>query len=894
MTISPRQRIESPRQRIEAAKARYQCLTDQEKQREQRSKPKDGQRDMFSRIAAAKVNYERGRGLTVAYRKQEDESGEHWITIGVEKIEGDGEHHGGTHVKITKSGQIVAGPEALAKKGIHNLSDFGKVKDHSSHESEPKHDQPAERSGNDTDSTGTENAAAERDRSDGDSKSTERGNGHSRTDGSGDSGGGDAEGSRDPVEDTRLDGGPQILTARAEHTQLPTKSQLAEGVSRHLSDDQKHGAELAIESMDKRGGFLLADGTGIGKTRQVLAVAKHYADAGHKVLIVAPSEVLKPDWKKKTVAGSYADDGTTMGVSPELVKGEDGLAAGKVRMTTYGELTALQKNSAVDKNTIVLFDEAHGLKNLSSAQGSAGMDIASDAKSVLFATATPADKPDHLNYLMRAGVFHGMKKDVLFPQLGLKNNKFFNPHTGREQSKWEVDPKVGKAGFVKRLGVLFDSLTSKGAMIKRELSLEGVGVKSQEITMPPEVHEQMDEVAKTIERESRANSGLTKAAILGAQRRIQEPYKIPAAVDAVKDALANGRQAIVFVQRINDSTVGKSQDADENITSGGTAPALKKALEEAGITDIAEIHGGNKGKGKAAEAMNRFQSGSHRVVIATVESGGTGINLDDRAGNKPRTTIMMTPPLGATPYMQALGRSHRKTTRSKSNVVNLYGDTPVEKWNRAIIDSKLSSLHAITGSNQHEHQADDIGELANLSGDEIESMAASGDLEKSDRDAAKEARENEALDRLRSSLGMKGSRSDRVEAAAKSAENKAEKQSRSSESIPHQKHLDLVQSRVSDKKPIRFRGNTFAHKDAIKNLGASVNAFAKWDGDAKVWRIEPQWASDKDKLAKGLHKLAQNGVEAYSRTWTVDERIKAAKSHYTRLTADPTGSLTLL
>ena len=32
MTISPRQRIESPRQRIEAAKARYQRLTDQERQ----------------------------------------------------------------------------------------------------------------------------------------------------------------------------------------------------------------------------------------------------------------------------------------------------------------------------------------------------------------------------------------------------------------------------------------------------------------------------------------------------------------------------------------------------------------------------------------------------------------------------------------------------------------------------------------------------------------------------------------------------------------------------------------------------------------------------------------------------------------------------------------------
>jgi hypothetical protein len=852
--------------------------------------------DRYSRIELAKARYKTANP---------DSSDEHWITIGGDE-DGDKNHAGGTHVKITKDGRIVAGPEALAKKGIHKLSDFGKVNKTSHEETKESHEN-ADNSGNaGTPQTGTESVGHSGDRPDG------------REQPGSDGSGSDHGGTGQEPKSERFDG-PEVLTSRSEFTQKPAGSNLAEGIATHLSDDQTHGAELAIQSMDKTGGFLLADGTGIGKTREILAVANHYAKAGKKVLIVAPAEVLKHDWKTGTMAGSYASDGDLMGIKPKLVRGADGLAPGEVRMTTYGEIGDMKDH--VDKNTVVLFDEAHGLKNSSSKQGKAGMDMAFNAHASLFATATPADKPEHLNYLMKAGVFHGMKKDVLFPQLGLTKTSFRNPHTGQEMHKWEISKKTGKAGFVRRLGVLFDSLTNKGQMIQRELSLEGVGIKSQTIPMSQEVHDEMERAANTIARESKGNAGLVKAQILGAQRRIQEPYKIPAAVDAVKDALANGRQAIVFVQRVNDSTVGKSEDASENITSGGTAGLLKKALEDAGIADIAEIHGGNKGKGKAEAAMKNFQAGSHRVVIATVESGGTGINLDDRTGDKPRTTIMMTPPLGATPYMQALGRSHRKTTRSRSSVVNLYGDTPVEEWNRQIIDSKLSSLRAITGSGQSVDP-----ELANLSGEEIEAMAASGELGKTN---PKDEKEEASLDQLRTTLGMRDmNRRDgggpgqafaavhpdskaAIHAALRSlADNDhdrareingvgfnkfdgqfgadlagkdqltdkqalAETRSESSSS-PHQTHLDLVKSRADAKKPIKFRGNTFAHKDAIKNLGAKVGSFAKWDGDAKGWRMEPQYATDHDALAKGLHELATKGVETYAK------RVELAKAKLCR------------
>ncbi len=63
-----------------------------------------------------------------AHQKQllgDDQQEFRWITIGGHGDGDGGEHHGGTHVKIDKKGNIVAGPAELVAKGIKNLHDFG-------------------------------------------------------------------------------------------------------------------------------------------------------------------------------------------------------------------------------------------------------------------------------------------------------------------------------------------------------------------------------------------------------------------------------------------------------------------------------------------------------------------------------------------------------------------------------------------------------------------------------------------------------------------------------------------------------------------------------------------------------------------------------------------------
>ena len=196
---------------------------------------------------------------------------------------------------------------------------------------------------------------------------------------------------------------PRVVTAREGLTRIADPALVPESLRGHLTPAQQQGTALAIDAMQKHGGFLLADGTGVGKTRTQLATARHFADAGKKVVIVSPAEVIKPDWKKGTAAGSFAHDGAVMGVTPELTKGDAGLKPGTVHLTTYNELGKLKDH--VDKDTVLIFDESHFLKNRDSARHKHGKEAMDKAAAVMYATATPGDKPLHTAHLFRAGVF---------------------------------------------------------------------------------------------------------------------------------------------------------------------------------------------------------------------------------------------------------------------------------------------------------------------------------------------------------------------------------------------------------------------------------------------------------------------------------------------------------
>lgn len=510
---------------------------------------------------------------------------------------------------------------------------------------------------------------------------------------------------------------PKIITARQQFTRTGNPELVPPGVRPHLNETQIQGASLAIDAMTNHGGFLLADGTGVGKTREQLAVAKHFIDQGKKVVIVSPAEVIKPDWKKGTMSGSFANDSATMGINAKLIKGDAAIQTGDIHVTTYNELGKLKDQ--IDNNTVLIFDESHFLKNQSSQRHKHGKDAMNKAAAVLYATATPGDKPLHMAHLFRANVFGNAGKTATYEKLGME---LVDQHVGggRYQKIWRVNPSVGSKEAFRRIAGLFDQMTKDGLMVKRELSMDGVDVAMNHVELTPEQHAEVSRAFDAVMSETNGN----KAVALMAARMHQEPMKIPHTVKMIQQELAEGRSPVIFVGRVN-NIGGDDEDEDDQTAlskhgydSEGTAKALKKALMEAGIAeaDIGELHGGaTKTADQKKKAMRDFQANKTKVIIATIQSGGTGINLDDTVGDRPRTMIMMTPPFTANDMAQAVGRIHRLNTKSASRVYGVLSDTAVDEWNAGILNDKFKTLGAYVGGHSTRGKAAiDASELPDI------------------------------------------------------------------------------------------------------------------------------------------------------------------------------------
>jgi hypothetical protein len=501
----------------------------------------------------------------------------------------------------------------------------------------------------------------------------------------------------EPV-DTGVSGPRGIKTAREQFTppvESIDTSIVPEAVRDYLKPFQLADTAMALHAMTTHGGFLNAGGTGSGKSWSQVAVAKYWMDKGMKVLLVTPNEVVSPNWETGQIHGAFKSAGQKMNAMPRLNDGSKALNPGEFHVTTYHRFHDLE--SQVDENTVVLWDESHLLKNLTSGRSQVGDRMNQKANSVMYSTATPADKPIHIAHLSRAKVFGNRPPEATYRELGLESYADVD-REGKEHINWRIDPDVGPLEVSRRLNGLFNRMTEEGLMVKRDLDMTGVRVKTRKIELPPEAHD----ILKKIEDEAtdgmglHSLKGLKKGVLLQHLRRQQETFKVPHIVNSIKEALAENpnRQIVVYVSRVNPSDV--TYHGRTIHSSRGTPELIKKAFEGVKGVRIGELHGGSQNDPHAS--MRNFQDGATNVLIATMERGGIGIDLDDQVGNRPRTMIVATAPFSGDRNVQAGGRIWRETTKSKHGdtiIDYIFGDTEVDDWNQGIIATKMRTLGAV-------------------------------------------------------------------------------------------------------------------------------------------------------------------------------------------------------
>ncbi len=595
-----------------------------------------------------------------------------------------------------------------------------------------------------------------------------------------------------------------LVDARPTFSQKPKGKRLDETFAKALMPHQVDGVNLALESLRSTGAFILADGTGAGKTFQQLGVAyqqlkenpdkavmiisqaddilnqafkgdaekllsktginmskimvldkyilknpvqaKTQIKPGHIYLLkykdfslfdmkgdptyVAYLELVEEKkkkmevYEKKLLQLSLDGDKYTKKEYKDL---EQGIKTAKKNDPINGELIQAEalwidteKGYFADLGrnfSCVIFDECHNLKNYlyysssKNEQARRGIAVCENIPARLFCSATPADRADAIFYLKYAGLFiNNEQMHSLLMRVGFKFKEPVVTPQGVliERAKYFLPAQYDKSIASKAIEVMFEDLTEESRMLKREIEMNNIELEVVEIdsgNMAKIVNAKIADAAKDNDKEKKTN-------VYMEQMRALEPFKIKPAIEIIDKELDKGRSVVVFTGLVAEDDKMK----DFGGFKAGTTQDLYDALcDKYGDDEVGLIIGTNKNfiyrgkrKNDRQQDIKDFQLNKKRIIIATAQSGGTGISLDDtdqynergemisKGGNNPRSMLVMTAPMNAEGNVQMIGRINRANTMSRCNVFYLFDmSVVIEKWIASIVEQKMMFLNAV-------------------------------------------------------------------------------------------------------------------------------------------------------------------------------------------------------
>lgn len=361
---------------------------------------------------------------------------------------------------------------------------------------------------------------------------------------------------------------------------IRTNKRAEVAISKHawdktLKEHQKDGISLAVEGLDNYGAFILADGTGAGKTAQILAVAEHYSRQGDSVLLVLHNE--------ESFREAFMRDAKMLDI-PEnkmrFLKGSKGsekrgvMRKGPINAIAYNYVSLLNEDPELKglsleekltrslgmKPDLVIFDEAHNMKNVlkeENFKALGGTELSRMSKKAMFVTATIAESPEQLPYLEKLGFMNNFKytgdeSKGLNGFMEAMGYVFVQPKSSKRKPYW-MAPNLEYTNA--QLDLFYNELADAGLLLKRELSLDGVTVRVRKYEPHEAAIGAMDAISEIIH--NRSMNPRTKATVLMAQRRYLETQKIQATYDLALEELEKGRQVIIFGELVNPTNILK-------------------------------------------------------------------------------------------------------------------------------------------------------------------------------------------------------------------------------------------------------------------------------------------------------------------------------------------------
>lgn len=458
---------------------------------------------------------------------------------------------------------------------------------------------------------------------------------------------------------------------------------------------------------DDGGGFLLGDGTGVGKTRTIAgAVVAEMADAtAHEeprcldVLWVVPKCTLVADAKRElaTVVGGGLFKYEELGVGDV----NDNAARIACYFTTYAALRGgMAWSKWADRirvrggSVVIVYDEAHIAASEASAAYRAcnGIQTRLPHANVLYATATVAQD-------LKGLALMGERLGLWGPEQHFLTASSLAHFLGRVP-----------AGVLQLIPI---QLKQMGVYVARRLEQAGIHTETVVATTTPAQRRLYDECtvrwnetrrpdvtsSSSSSDDEEEDDGTTTMAAVPPRGFSQDRFrffehllvslKIDTALDLVRDALAEGRSAVIAVQATGAASMQRRRrkaarcEAESGPRSVFEELMMKHGVRTEGLPglpsldtidrlihelgggeSVAEITGrttrpslsssSHEPVPKAAQEIAAFQEGRKRVAIIS-QAGSTGIGL----GGEGRFHLVLETPWTAHRFIQQCGRTHR-------------------------------------------------------------------------------------------------------------------------------------------------------------------------------------------------------------------------------------------
>jgi superfamily II DNA or RNA helicase len=381
--------------------------------------------------------------------------------------------------------------------------------------------------------------------------------------------------------------------------------------------------------------------TGVGKTYVAAWIAKQLNAPA--LIVVCPNA---PDWEK--VLAKFD-------VKPWLIITYEKLMRGHTKYLHYRE-QSIDPISGKEKNeprchraqvnfpagALVVLDEAHKCKGVSSLNSGLLISLKRQGFKVLTLSATQATNPGEMRAFGFATNLHNLTKwkawclDKGAKEVGFRGDISFDPDDVAAQKKMaEVHENLFDTQQIasrltrKEMGNLFP---------ENHITAEAfdLGENSPKIQA---VYDEMERELDALEESSEKYSEHIFAIITKARRRA-EMLKIPLLQEMTEDLHSEGKSVAIFL----------------NYTE--SIAALQSRLTPKFGGKIGLIYG-EQSKKDRWEDVNDFQADKKRILICNLKSGGVALSYHDLNGKYPRATLI-SPSFSAVDMLQALGRIHRQ------------------------------------------------------------------------------------------------------------------------------------------------------------------------------------------------------------------------------------------